>query len=68
MKSWEGSRVRAEAQQVPCRYCGAKGGAPCTNKGSRKPLEAFPAHDVRVRDSQKALAEAVGGSQKGGEE
>lgn len=55
MKNWEGSRVRAEAQQVPCKYCGAAGGKPCKQKGSDKPLEAFPAHDVRVRDSQKEL-------------
>lgn len=56
MFDWEGSRIRAEAQQVPCRYCLAKPGKPCTQKGSGKPLEAFPAHDVRVRDSQKELA------------
>lgn len=58
MRDWEGSRVRAEAQQVQCRYCFAPPGKPCTQRSSDKPIEAFPAHDVRVRDSQKALEEA----------
>jgi len=55
VRDWEGSRIRAEAQQVPCRYCNARPGQPCTQKGSVKPLTAFPAHDVRIRDSQKEL-------------
>lgn len=58
MKNWEGSRVRAEAQQVPCRYCNAVAGAPCTAKGDPEHLlEAFPAHERRIRDAQKAVEE-----------
>jgi hypothetical protein len=58
MRDWEGTRVRAEAQQVPCRYCLARAGDPCTAKGDPKHLlEAFPAHTVRIKDSQKVVAD-----------
>lgn len=57
MFDWEGSRIRAEAQQVPCRYCLAVAGKPCHAKDDPTHLlEAFPAHEIRVRDSQKELA------------
>jgi hypothetical protein len=60
MHDWEGSRVRAEAQQVPCRWCGAVAGKPCHTKGDPSHLiEAFPAHPIRVNDSQKAVEETV---------
>lgn len=55
MHNWEGSRVRAEAQQVPCRYCLAVAGKPCVQKGSQTAIEAFPAHTVRISDAQKAI-------------
>jgi hypothetical protein len=56
MRDWTGSRVRAEALQVPCMYCGAVAGKPCHAKGEPDHLlEAFPAHDVRVRASRREL-------------
>lgn len=48
---WTGSRVRADALTVPCRYCHALVGELCVNDG--QPLSAFPAHDVRVRAAEK---------------
>jgi hypothetical protein len=57
MRDWVGSRVRADALLVPCAYCLAVAGVPCHAKDDpTHPLEAFPAHDVRVRAGQKAAA------------
>lgn len=57
MRNWEGSTVRRDAQAVFCRYCHALIGKPCTGiDGS--PLQAFPAHTVRITDAEKARANA----------
>jgi hypothetical protein len=53
MRDWTGSRVRADAEKVPCRYCHAVPGDPCMTECGKE-LEAFPAHTVRINDSQKA--------------
>lgn len=55
MHDWTASRAREDALQVGCRYCHAVVGEPCTGDEG-KPLEAFPAHTVRVTDAQKASA------------
>lgn len=55
MRDWTGSRVRADAETVPCRFCRQREGEPCvSNDEYRKPLEAFPAHTVRISDSRKS--------------
>lgn len=53
MRDWVGSRVRADAETVPCRYCHAIAGQQCMTECG-KPLEAFPAHTVRISDSRRA--------------
>lgn len=56
MRDWTGSRIRADAWTVPCRYCAAIAGEPCvTDTGA--PLEAFPAHTLRISDARKAVGE-----------
>lgn len=56
MRDWTGTRVREDARTVPCRYCHAIAGDPCvTELGT--PLEAFPAHTMRMSDARKALKE-----------
>lgn len=58
MKSWVGSRVRSDAECVPCRYCHVRAGVQCvTRDRDPRPLEAFPAHVCRIADSQKAQEE-----------
>jgi len=55
MRDWTGTQIRADAETVPCRYCGAKPGNPCWTKDKNpRPLEAFPAHTMRITDAQKA--------------
>jgi hypothetical protein len=55
LPNWTGTRARADALRVPCRYCGAQIGEPCVTKDlDPRPLEAFPAHVVRTNDAQKA--------------
>jgi hypothetical protein len=57
MRDWIGSRIRADAETIRCRYCSAGIGEQCiADKESGKLLEAFPAHDMRIRDAQKAVA------------
>lgn len=54
---WDGMRVRADAQKVPCRYCQAQPGQPCVTKDDNpRILKAFPAHTMRITDAQKAKA------------
>jgi hypothetical protein len=54
---WQGTRTRADAETIRCRYCSAGIGEQCiADKETGKLLEAFPAHDMRVRDAQKAAA------------
>lgn len=54
MHDWTGSRVREDALRVPCRSCGAIAGELCVDrKDNNRPLQAFPAHVLRVKDSQK---------------
>lgn len=53
MRDWIGTRVREDALVVGCRYCFAPIGSPCVVKPEGKPLEAFPAHTVRINDSRK---------------
>jgi hypothetical protein len=58
MKSWVGSRIRSDAEQVPCRYCHAIAGQQCVTKDLHpRPLEAFPAHTCRIKDAQKPQEE-----------
>lgn len=52
MHDWSGSRVRADAETVPCRYCHAIAGKQCITEFGTA-LEAFPAHTMRVSDSRK---------------
>lgn len=52
VRDWTGSRVRTDSLVVMCDWCHAGIGEPCTNDG--KPLEAFPAHEVRIRKSKAA--------------
>jgi hypothetical protein len=55
MRSWVGTRVREDALTVPCRFCRQREGEPCvSNDEYRKPLEAFPAHTMRISDSRRA--------------
>ncbi|GJJ22306.1 hypothetical protein MTY414_59790 [Mycolicibacterium mageritense] len=55
MRDWTGTTIQQQALTVPCRYCQAPAHTPCHQKGDdTKPLEAFPAHEVRIRDSRKA--------------
>jgi hypothetical protein len=55
MRDWTGSRARADALAVPCRYCYAKPGEPCHTKDDPTHiLEAFPAHTMRITDAQKS--------------
>lgn len=53
MKDWTGTRIRAEALVVACRYCHAIIGAPCVTELGKE-LEAFPAHTMRISDARKA--------------
>lgn len=53
MHDWTGSRIREESLRVPCPYCLAREQVPCHAKGDPShPLEAFPAHSVRIRASK----------------
>lgn len=59
MRDWTGSRIREDALVVPCRYCNALAGDQCVTKDETpRPLAAFPAHTVRITDSEKAKASA----------
>lgn len=54
MKSWVGTRIRHDAELVPCRYCHVPAGVQCVTRDENpRPLEAFPAHICRINDSQK---------------
>lgn len=53
MRDWTGTRARTDAEQVPCRYCGANPGQTCVQNTTRRPLQAFPAHTNRTTDAQK---------------
>lgn len=44
---------RLRAQTVPCRYCGARGGQPCTSRTGYE-LHHQPAHLARLQDAQAA--------------
>ena len=56
MRDWSGTRIRIDALAVPCRYCKAIAGEECvTDRGTS--LQAFPAHDMRVRDAMKGKQE-----------
>jgi hypothetical protein len=58
MRDWTGSRIREDALRHPCRYCHAIAGQQCvTRDENSRPLEAFPAHEVRIRDAQKPKEE-----------
>lgn len=48
MRDWTGSQIRQDALTVPCRYCNAQPGDPCTVPGG-KTLDAFPAHLPRIK-------------------
>jgi hypothetical protein len=57
MRDWTGSRVREDALKVPCRSCGVPAGVLCVDrKDHDRPIQAFPAHPIRVNDSQKEPA------------
>lgn len=59
MHDWTGTRIRAEALTVPCRYCQAQPGNDCWTKDQDpRPLTAFRAHEIRIRDAQKASTQA----------
>jgi hypothetical protein len=51
VRDWTGSRIQADALEVPCRYCWAQPGDPCVAKESGKQLQAFPAHACRINDA-----------------
>jgi hypothetical protein len=54
MRDWTGTRIRAEAEQIPCRDCHAPAGETCRNPHMPDgQLHAFPAHTSRINDSQK---------------
>lgn len=57
MIDWTGSRIRADSETVLCRFCGAEPGVTCVSKHPAtlgQPITHFPAHTVRITDSQKA--------------
>ena len=53
MPDWTGSAARADALQVPCRYCHAIKGNPCINTFAEgnPPLWHFAAHQRRITDA-----------------
>lgn len=54
MRDWTGSRLREDALRVPCRSCGVPAGELCVDrKDHNRPIQAFPAHPLRINDSQK---------------
>lgn len=57
MKNWTGTTIQQQALTVGCRYCLALVGEVCMDKAHSKPLEAFPAHEVRIRDARKGSDE-----------
>lgn len=54
MHDWSGSRIRSDALTVACSFCAAPVGELCVaDKDTGRALEAFPAHEVRVRAGLK---------------
>lgn len=52
MRDWLGTTIQREALTVGCPHCRAPAGELCVN--GDQPLQAFPAHEIRIRTARQA--------------
>ena len=58
MRDWTGTRIREHALTVQCRWCDARVGDPCVARNNpTHEIQAFPAHQCRIDDANRASAE-----------
>lgn len=43
------ARIRDEAEQIACPYCGVQAGQTCRNTATGQPLQQLPAHRDRLK-------------------